>query len=117
MIPLYDHLGTPAAFYLEQEERFIFSWGASAAWLQLDSVYNYSGGHVGWWLDDRLLDHSGDILLFVEGAPNLPPPKPRLYKQFTPPKPAPNPGRCFTQVPPDRPLPRFAYSRTVFGVW
>ena len=117
MVPLYDRLGTPTAFFIEAEERFVSLGGAPAAWLLLsEHVYNYRGAHVAWWRGDRMLGDDGGLMLWAEGA-RVAVPLPRPFKQFTIPQPGRNPGHGFFYTPPDAPSIEAGWSATMFGVW
>ncbi len=117
LIPLYDKIGTPYGFKVTDQDRILAFSGASAAWIQLDSVYTYAGQHVGWWEDDCIRGHDGGVIVFAEGAvlPGLH--LPRLFKGFSLPAIAPEAARNFTQLPPDQPLYLPLWSSAMFGVW
>jgi hypothetical protein len=116
LIALYDKLGTPSAFKVQDEDRILALSGADVAWIQFGSVYNAQGGHIGWWDENCLRGHDGGIMLFAEGGP-MGWPAPKLYKFFSFPVAGPPPGRGFAQVPPDLPFFTSHWSSSLFGVW
>jgi hypothetical protein len=117
MVALFDKFGALAGFFLEPDGRFLTAAGSHTAFLKLDSVYSYSGAHVGWWFGDYMRGQDGGILVSAAGAtiPGLSLPAPAT--QFPIPSFPPNPAKVFTKSPPDRPpeLPNF--SSALFGFW
>src|SRR5580658_8361416 len=116
LIPLYDKIGTPTAFKMQDEDRILTLSGADVAWIQFGSVYNFQGAHIGWWDEDCLRGQDGGIMLFAEGGP-MGWPKPKLYKGFSIPVAGPSPGHSFTGIPPDVPVFTSRWSSYMFGVW
>jgi hypothetical protein len=46
----------------------ICSTEAQLAWLSDDSVYSYSGEHLGWYVDGWVIDHTGCHVFFTDNS-------------------------------------------------
>lgn len=71
MEPLFDRHGRVAAF-LGERRRIVSPAGESLGWIhENESVYDYRGGHLGWWDHDHLRAHDGSITLWLREAHDL----------------------------------------------
>lgn len=86
---LYDKYGKPVA-YLESEGGIYFFSGEPVAYLDGDSVYAFSGQHLGHFEDGWIRDNSGNYALFTaeaKGGPAKPergPAPPKGLKHMKP---------------------------------
>ncbi len=79
-LTLYDKNGKPVAYLTEKMEIYAFS-GEILAFIDDDSVYSFSGSHLGWFIDYWIIDHDGYYFLYTEkstGGPYKP------YRHYTP---------------------------------
>lgn len=79
---IYNRFGKPI-FRLLNNGRIITFPGVSKGFLKGDSLYNYNGKHVGWFVQGLVRDHQGHVVGFGEKVtdsthPYLP------YKQYKP---------------------------------
>ncbi len=80
MINFYDQAGVPIAYTEDLQNIYLFS-GEPVAYIDGDSIYSYSGEHLGWFVNGWVIDHNGDNVYFSEntkGGPFKP------LKQFLP---------------------------------
>jgi hypothetical protein len=91
MDALYDKSGKVTAWYDRPNGDIVDLSGRHIAFVDGDSVYNYSGSHVGWWQNGHIRDSSGAVAVFTKGASGLglyPPylsyPPYQPYKSFRP---------------------------------
>lgn len=63
----YDRKGRAVAYTEDGEHIFNFG-GAPVAYLDGDSVYSFSGTHLGWCADGWIRDYDGACVYFTEGA-------------------------------------------------
>jgi len=78
MEPLYARSGEVYAWLDRQNDRIIGVRGQHLAYIAGDSVFNWSGKHVGWWMKDHIRDHAGKLVLFDRKAKGLGPVLPSL---------------------------------------
>lgn len=71
MEPLYDQNGRVHAWLQEDTARVINLRGQHVAFLRDDNVYDWSGNHLGWWVDGHMRDHRGSVVVFTRDATNL----------------------------------------------
>lgn len=71
-LTFYDHTGTAIAYLDDDEESIYLYDGTPVAWLSVDSVYAYSGKHLGWFIDGWIHDHRGDCVFFTKIASSGP---------------------------------------------
>lgn len=89
MISFYDQHGAPVAYTEDLVSIFLFA-GEPVAYFDGDSIYNYSGIHLGWYVDGWIVDHNGDRVYFSDNSKGGPfkPLKKFLpfkgFKQFCP---------------------------------
>ena len=57
-IDFYDHDGQPIAYTQDRVHIYTFS-GDPVAYLDGDSVYSFSGKHLGWFVDGWIRDNYG----------------------------------------------------------
>ena len=110
-LDFYDLNGRPIAYTEDGIHIYLFS-GEPAAYLQDDSVYSYSGKHLGWLLDGWIRDHRGNAVLFTEkslGGPIKP------IRQLKPLKSIRNirPIKSIRQIKPIKPIKSFNWSDLV----
>jgi hypothetical protein len=82
--------------FLTEGGRIISLKGKSLAWISGSNVYNYTGDHIGWWIDGHLRGPDGGVLAWQAGATNL---------GVIPPDPAPSPTAPVPSIEPTRPMP------------
>jgi len=63
-LDFYDSSGDAVAYTDDNEHIYLFN-GEPAAYVYKDSVYSYSGSHLGWFADRLIRDHSGDTVFFT----------------------------------------------------
>jgi len=76
-LTLHDSTGSLVA-YCDSDGSIYFFSGEPIAYLDGDSVYRFSGRHLGWFLDGWVLDHYGNAVFFSEqstGGPLKPVPQ------------------------------------------
>lgn len=66
-LTFYNYTGRPVAYTDDGEHIYLFS-GEPVAYIHGDSVYSYSGMHLGWFAHGWIIDHDGDAVFFSEGA-------------------------------------------------
>ena len=71
MRPLYDHQGHVRVWLNDDEKWLLELHGEAVAYIFQDSVYDLKGRHLAWWTGDRVLDHSGNVILIVPDAQDL----------------------------------------------
>ena len=117
-ITFYDSKGTPVAYSEDSQHIFLFS-GEPVAYVSDDSVYAFSGKHLGRYGDGVIRDNNGDVVLFIDGE-TAGPMKP--MKQMKPIKSLKQlkPLKGQRLLAPLKPLDRLSWSdipsRTFFGV-
>jgi hypothetical protein len=73
-IVFYNRNGRPIAYTENSTDIFLYS-GELVAYLDRDSVYSFSGKHLGWFVDGWILDHDGNHVFFSDiatGGPSRP---------------------------------------------
>ncbi len=71
MEALYDESGRAYAWLDEPTGRIFSLRGKNIAFIDGDSVYAWSGRHIGWWGDGHIRDRSGAVAVFTAGAASL----------------------------------------------
>lgn len=66
-IVFYDRNGRATAYSQDGEHIYLYS-GRPVAYLRDDSVFAYSGRHLGWFQDGWIRDHKGNTVFFTNGA-------------------------------------------------
>ena len=66
-ITFYDHKGRPIAYTSDHKHIFTFG-GKPAGYLDRESVYDYSGRHLGWFIDGWVRDNKGDCVFYTKDA-------------------------------------------------
>ena len=77
----YDLNGKPSCYTDDGIHLFDFS-GNILAYIDGDSIFHFSGKHLGWFVDGWIRDHNGACVFFSETANNSGPLKP--LKQLVP---------------------------------
>ena len=71
MDALYQSTGAVYAWLDQSSGRILDLRGQNLAFVDGDSVYAWSGQHIGWWGDGHIRDHSGAVAVFTAGATKL----------------------------------------------
>lgn len=66
-LDFYDGEGNPVAYSDDGQHVFSFS-GRPVAYLSQNSVYSFTGAHLGWFEGGLVRDNSGDVVFFTDGA-------------------------------------------------
>ncbi len=66
-ITFYNQNGQPIAYTKDETHIFLFS-GEPVAYFRNDSVYSYSGRHLGRFEDGWIRDNNGDCVFFTDFA-------------------------------------------------
>ena len=69
-VTFYDRAGRPTAWIgsnTDYPSIFLFD-GRPVAWISEDSIYAYSGKHLGFFQDGWIRDHHGKAVFFIHGA-------------------------------------------------
>ena len=67
----YDKSGAPVAYCEDGEHIYMFS-GQPVAFLNEDTVYSFSGKHIGWFEDGWIRDKFGHCVFFTDEATSGP---------------------------------------------
>jgi hypothetical protein len=71
----YPNSGKPIAYTEDSQHLFTFS-GEPVAFMSDDSIYSFSGNsrhqHLGWMIDDWVIDHDGCCVFFTNSATDGP---------------------------------------------
>jgi hypothetical protein len=67
----YTKAGKAVAYDTDGIHIFLFN-GRAVAYISGQSVYTYSGNHLGWYEDGWVYDHAGGCILCTEGAAGRP---------------------------------------------
>jgi hypothetical protein len=103
MDALFDRSGNVVAWYDRPHGDILDLTGSHIAFVDGDSVYNYSGSHIGWWQSDHIRDSSGSVSTFTKNASGLGVYRPYLaYEPYQPYK-AFRPFRPFKSFKPFKP--------------
>jgi hypothetical protein len=84
MTALYDQSGAAYA-WLHKSGKIYDLAGQNLAFIEGDSIYSWSGDHIGWWQDGHGRDSHGAVAFFTANATNLDVLTP--FRQFAPFKP------------------------------
>ncbi len=74
-LTFYDKSGRPVAYAEDETHIYLFD-GEPVAYIDGDSIYAYSGKHLGWFEDGWVRDHSGKCVFFTEISSGSGPIKP-----------------------------------------
>jgi hypothetical protein len=113
MTPLHGRKGQVVAF-LADSERIISLKGKSLAWISGENVYNYTGDHLGWWVDGCLIGRDGGVMAWQTRNANLRIKLPYPVPPPTPPVASPEPGRPVPSSPPFKPPNKLDWSDYTF---
>lgn len=108
----YDVSGFPIAYTEDDIHIYLYS-GEAVAYLEEESVYSYSGKHLGWFIDGWILDNEGRCVFFTDdaiGGPINPVKRPEPFREpgeSTPP-------REVKEMKPPRPMKTRAWSSFSF---
>ena len=108
-LDFYDSNGTPIAYSDDGEHIYTFD-GRPVAYLSQDSVYSFSGAHLGRFETAMIRDNDGEVALFTEGATGGPPKPLRQLKPLKGLKQL-KPLKGIKELQPLRPLPSSSWSR------
>lgn len=110
MEALYGQTGAVYAWLDEPTGRILGLQGQHLAFIDGDSVYRWTGQHIGWWADGHIRDHRGAVAVFTAGATRLGVIKP--VKAIKPIKPIKQiaPVRPVKSVKPVRAIRRLAWA-------
>jgi hypothetical protein len=61
----YDKNGEPIAYTEDGIHIYLYS-GKPIAYLSGNSLYNYEGSHLGWFVGGWIRDHNGDCVYFTD---------------------------------------------------
>jgi hypothetical protein len=70
----YDRSGMPVAYSQDGTHIHAYS-GHAVGHIHEDSIYDYSGKHLGWFIDGWVRDHAGRCVFFTDeatGGPVIP---------------------------------------------
>jgi hypothetical protein len=70
-IVFYDQNGAPVAYSEDQLHIFLYN-GKPVAYFDENSIYSFSGKHLGWYKDGWILDHDGNAAFFTDHAQGVP---------------------------------------------
>lgn len=70
MEALYDGSGAVYAWLHETGKIYSLD-GENLAFVDNDSVYDWSGNHIGWWQNGHIRDHRGAVALYTADAQGL----------------------------------------------
>jgi hypothetical protein len=90
-LTFYDRSGKAAAYCEDGTHIFLFS-GHAAGFIHEDSIYDYSGKHLGWIIDGWVREHTGRCVYYTDDASDGP------LKPLTQGKPA----KVVKQIPPSK---------------
>jgi len=108
LITFFDRRGAPIA-YTDDDQYIYYFNGKPVAHIDGNSIYSFSGRHLGWYIDGWIIDHIGGHVLFTVNASGGPlTPLPAL--EPLPALPALSPLPALPQLPPLEPLRRLAWS-------
>jgi len=108
----YEAKGFPIAYTEDDIHIYLYS-GEAVAYIEEDSVYSYSGQHLGWFIDGWILDNEGRCVFFTDdaiGSPIQPIKKPHPLKEA---KESASPKET-KEMKPLRPLRTHAWSSLSF---
>lgn len=74
-ITFYDRYGRPIAYTEDNAHIYLFD-GSAVAYISGDSIYGYSGKHLGFFQNGWVRDHSGNCVFFTEISRGSGPVKP-----------------------------------------
>ena len=101
MTPLHGRKGQVVAF-LADGGRIVSLKGKSLAWISGENVYNYTGDHLGWWVDGNLIGPDGGVMAWQTRTADLRVTLPYPAPPPTPPVPGPEPARPAPSTPPSK---------------
>ena len=104
----YDSNGSPIAYTEDNEDIFLYS-GMPVAYLSDNSVYAYSGRHLGWFDNGWIRDNGGFCTFFTEEASGGPM---KPMKQMKPMKgmKGMKPMKGMKQMKPMKPMDQLSWS-------
>ena len=88
-LTFYDRSGKACSYTEDGIHIFLFS-GHAAGFIHEDSIYDYSGRHLGWLVDGWVREHTGRCVFYTDGASDGPQ-KPRSQDE---------PTKVVKQIPP-----------------
>jgi hypothetical protein len=104
----YDRNGRAAAYCEDGEHIYLYN-GRPVAYLREDSVFAYSGRHLGWFRDGWVRDHRGNAVFFTSeasGGPTKPTKQVRPVKSVK----SIRPLKSVRQMKPVRAVKQLAWS-------
>jgi hypothetical protein len=115
MTALHDRSGSVVGYVAE--DWLLDRRGRAVGMIADKAVWNERGRCVGWWQGDNLIGLDGGLIAFVRGARNLGVQLPIAAAAGRTPETSPPADRWPTSSPPDRPVPRMVWSKTVYAAW
>ncbi|MBI4213629.1 MAG: hypothetical protein HY534_04900 [Chloroflexi bacterium] len=71
MSVFYDRAGRPVAYSADSGDLYLYS-GEPVGYLEDDSVYSFSGNHLGWYVEGWIRNHLGEPVFFTREAAGFP---------------------------------------------
>ena len=110
MEALYDQRGRVHAWLDFDRDNILDLRGKHLAFIADDSVYNWRGQHIGWWIDGCVRDPSNAAAYFIADAGSIGVVKPvKAVRPVQPVKAVP-PVRPVKQVKPVKPVKKLTWS-------
>ena len=88
-LTFYDRSGQACAYTEDGIHIFLFS-GHTAGFIHEDSIYDYSGKHLGWLVEGWVRENTGRCVFFTDGATGGPV-RPHIHAE---------PSKVVKQIPP-----------------
>jgi len=111
--PLHGRSGEVYAWLDRDNNRIIGLTGYPLAFIVEDSLYNWRGQHLGWWIEDHIRDQAGRVALFLRRAKALGPVLPRIAAAPRPPIVGIIPAKPARAPKPVKPEPLAAWAPSV----
>jgi hypothetical protein len=113
-LAFFDSRGDVVA-YKDDDDDVIFLWsGEPVAILDDESVFAFTGHHLGWFMDGWIRDHGGACVYFTDDATGGPVRPPRMARPARGARTA-RPARGARQMRPMRPMRSLAWSNLAVG--
>ncbi|HTP13812.1 MAG TPA: hypothetical protein VMM37_09280 [Bacteroidota bacterium] len=101
-VNFYDRNGKPTAYSEDGVHVFLFN-GKPAAYLEGDSVFSFTGVHLGWYEDGWVRDHTGNCVFFTDETTGVGPVRPSPGKRPLKSVKSQMPNKGVRQVRPGKP--------------
>jgi hypothetical protein len=113
MEPLYDHTGQVYGWINQATGRNLNLLGQHVAFVEGGNVHNWSGQHIGWWQEQHIRNHAGEIGVFLRGAGSFGLIRPILKTAPRRPTAEAVPAQPVRAPPPARPGWRLAWAQVM----